>query len=413
MQLSNSEGLGEIIVFEGLSHSLIIHPTIHGEPLLTAQPFYYLEQLESVAQIRFESDSNPITNEKLEYLVDNYLFEYSKRNPKSKISTKAIAGKYWAYDTTNAYAFYDERHTEALVLDRWNDPSVHEIKALDTEDDSDFTDWCLVKNYSDPLFHSYLEGMSKLLDKKIFAIVSPSEERDGFMGKSRLLKIGGDLLTLYQAEQIDGLTMRDIKPDMTSIKVRPGPAFTLESMPVNRVNLTKEYNPVMLSYYFSGLKEFNPLLSFIGFYNAIEYYFEEAPLQLGKTAKTELEQIKCVIEILATNGEISSFIANDFTIKNSISKNIETSSQINIRGFSPTSGNDYISELGRWLYDIRCAVIHSKKTRRGQKTPAFNPYSSHADNMKTALPVIKWLAILCIEKDFELTGTPSINNGAA
>ena len=65
-------------------------------------------------------------------------------------------------------------------------------------------------------------------------------------------------------------------------------------LPVETVHLDKLYNPILLSYYFSGLKEVNPLLSFIGFYNVLEYYFEEAPLLIGKKAKFERDQMECV-----------------------------------------------------------------------------------------------------------------------
>lgn len=406
IQLSNSEGLLEIIVFEGLSHSAFIHPTIHGEPLLTTQAFYYLEQLESVAEIRFEDRDIRLSDQEMEYLIDNYLFEYSKINNKSKISTKVTNGKYWAFDTSDMYAFYDQKNTEALILDALNDESVHAIKPIDPDDNVDFLDWCVIKNYSDEIFHSYLCSMSKLINKKVSVVVSPTSERDGYIGKARLVKCDYGLVDFYQAQRIDDLTIRDIKPSDTSVEIKSSASNTsLESIPVRRVSLNKKYNPTLLSYYFSGLKEYNPLLAYVGFYNAIEYYFEEAPILLGKTAKTESVQIKCVIELLVNNNEILMFIEGmDREFKKCLPLNIETSSGIEISGFAPANNNEYINELGRWLYEIRCAVVHSKKTRKGKQTALFEPYSSQTENIKIAVPIIKWLAILCIEKDFDLYG---------
>lgn len=403
VQLSNSEGLGEIIIFAGLSHSIVIHPTIHAEPLLTAQAFYYLEQLESVAHIRYEENEGQLPYEKLEYLIDNYLFAYSKENPESKISSKAIIGKYWEYDPSDMYGFYDGKKTEALILDEGNDDSVLEIKSLDENDKTYFSDWCLIKNYTDWLFVSYVDEMNKLLGKKVHIHVMPNDERDGYMGKARLLKCGFGLLDFYQAHQLSNISIRDIKPGDTAIKILDRAPEALESIPLRRVDLNKEYNPTLLSYYFSGLKEFNPLLSFIGFYNVLEYYFEEAPCQLGKDAEREKDQIKCVIELITTNTEIETFINSMDTKSLTILRsNLKTSSSIEISSFLPSDINKNIDELGRWLYQIRCAVVHSKKTRNGSETAIFKPYTPQAENMALVVPIVKWLAILCIEKDYEL-----------
>lgn len=392
-------------MFEGLSHSVLVHPTVHGEPLITAQAFYYLEQLESVAEIRFEHGDIMLTHQQMEYLVDNYLFEYSKLNKGSKISTKLVEGKYWLSDVYEMYMQYDQRNTEALVLDSLNDESVHEIKSLDPNDDTDFNDWCVVKNYSDSIFNSYLKSMSELLNKKVFAFVSPTENTDGYIGKLRLLKPDHGLIDYYQAQRIDYLTTRDIKQGCDSIDIKSNTSETaIESISIRRIQLEKEFSPLLLSYYFSGLREYNQLLAFVGFYNVLEYYFEEAPALLNKTAKVEMAQLKCVIELLASCDDIENFItAQEPEMIAKLKSNIKTSSSVEISKLSPASKSDNINDLGRWLYEIRCAIVHSKKTRRGQATAIFEPYSSQAQNISPAIPILKWLAVLCIEKDHALT----------
>ena len=404
LQLSNSVGLSELLMFEGLSHMVLVHPTIHGEPLVTAQAFYYLEQLESVAEIRFEHGDAALTHQQMEYLVDNYLFEYSKINKESKVSTKLVEGKYWNSDVYDFYMQYDQRNTEALVLDCLNDESVHWIKSLDPTDDTDFSDWCVFKNYSDPIFHSYLKSMSDLLNKKVSVFISPTEDSDGYMGKLRLLKLDYGLIDYYQAQKIDHLTTRDIKPGCVSVDIKSSTTETaIESIPVRRIRLEKEYSPLLLSYYFSGLKEQNYLLAFVGFYNVLEYYFEEAPILLGKQAKVEIEQIKCVVELVATCEDIENFIAAlEPSLTKKLGENINSSSSVEISKFAPASKSENINELGRWLYDTRCAIVHSKKTRKGKTTAIFEPYSSHSQNVAPALPFLKWLAVLCIEKDHAL-----------
>ena len=79
---------------------------------------------------------------------------------------------------------------------------------------------------------------------------------------------------------------------------------------------------------------------------------------------------------------------------------LPTSSSISIAGFNEANGAR--KDLARWLYEIRCAVIHSKKTRKGVATATFEPYTSAAQALHQVLPVIRWLAIKCIEADSAL-----------
>ena len=60
-------------------------------------------------------------------------------------------------------------------------------------------------------------------------------------------------------------------------------------------------------------------------------------------------------------------------------------------------------EFARWLYDIRCAVVHSKKTRRGAPVSSFEPYTAASKSVSLGIQIVRWLAILCIEKDHDLT----------
>lgn len=81
-----------------------------------------------------------------------------------------------------------------------------------------------------------------------------------------------------------------------------------------------------------------------------------------------------------------------------------TSTVVSISGVNDTVGA-LRAEVARWLYDIRCAIVHSKKTRKGQPTPAFEPYTSASVAVNLAIPVIRWLAAACMEKDAESCGT--------
>lgn len=409
LQLANSKGLMKVLVFTGLDHSLVVRPTIHGEPLLTAQAFYYLEELESVAQIRYELGERPLSMEDLEYLVDNYLFEYSKMNKRSKMTFKVARGKFWKDSLSEMYVRTDQGHTEALALDLANDSSVINIQALDQTDSIDLSDWRIGHNYVAEPFHNYIDAICGVFEKKVAVVVYPSEERDGYLGKLRVIKSGYGLIDFFQGKALDNISIRDISPSATSISLETSKAsVVVDSLPIERIETTKRHTPILLSHYFSGLKEDNPLKSYVGFYNVLEYYFEEAPTLLGRIAKSEFDQLLCVLEILTTDADIQIFIGGlDSYLSGAIFTDLHTSSGVAIRGLSPVPpNNSHSSDLARWLYEIRCAIVHSKKTRKGRPTPTFEPYSSTAKSVEIALPFVRWLSILCIEKDHELRTSP-------
>ncbi|HHQ4313330.1 TPA: hypothetical protein ACSP7Z_004005, partial [Serratia fonticola] len=62
-----------------------------------------------------------------------------------------------------------------------------------------------------------------------------------------------------------------------------------------------------------------------------------------------------------------------------------------------------LKDVSNWLYQIRCAVVHSKKSRNGKTEAIFEPYSKESENITPALEVIKWFAQKCILKDNQLT----------
>ncbi len=407
LQLSMSKGLSKAIVFHGLEFSVVVHPTIHGDPILTSQGFYYLEQMESVAEIRFETGVPRLNDNQIEYLIDNYLFEYSVIHDESQINTKVTDFKYSRTHISEVYPLYDQFNTQALLLDELNDTSILSIESLEGEPEYYFYDYCLVKAYSDDMIKNHVSALSQLLDKKLLVKMLPTEDRDGYFGKMRLLKCDDGLIDYYQANQFEhGFGPRDIKPDQgwvtLSSEIENVNDFEL---PIETVYLDKKYNPILLPYYFSGLKEVNPLLSFIGFYNVLEYYFEEAPIIINRKARGEKEQIECVLDWLVTDQSITDFFALQSPEFNSIIENeIKTSSTISIKGLDIKIKSNLVRKLSIWMYSIRCAVIHSKKSRNNKDVAIFKPYSEEVSNMAISIPVIKWLAIKCIQKDSELNG---------
>lgn len=301
---------------------------------------------------------------------------------------------------------YDQGNTEVLVLDMANDESILSIESLDENDRAGFNDWCLVKNYSDDIIGNYVSSMSDLVQKKILIKAVPTPERDGYFGKIRLLECNEGLLDYHQAQRIDHcFSPRDITPDKTDVVLESQHESIFDVyVPVESIHLDKKFDPMLLSYYFSGLKEINPLISFIGFYNVLEYYFEEAPKIIETRAKNEKQQLECVVKWLVNDTNITDFFNEKgvyYQLK--AKKKIETSTEVDIQGFD-FKNNEKSKSLSLWLYSVRCAIVHSKKSRNGAVTAIFKPYSEEADNILHVIPVVKWLAVLCIEKDSDLSG---------
>ena len=108
-----------------------------------------------------------------------------------------------------------------------------------------------------------------------------------------------------------------------------------------------------------------------------------------------------MVELLVTDQEVSEFIGSLDTKEIALIKaDLPTSSGIKIDKYNDAAGAG--KGLARWLYEIRCAVVHSKKTRKGQLTPTFEPYTAESQALRRVAPVIRWLAVKCVEKDSDL-----------
>jgi hypothetical protein len=146
--------------------------------------------------------------------------------------------------------------------------------------------------------------------------VIPSEERDGYFGKLRVIKPQAPYIDVFQATTLEniypsslGATHDDDVP--TRFHLSNSATYGCETeLSVEKIKATKIYAPILLSHFFSGVKETNPLKAYLAYYNVIEYYFEEAPALLSKTARTELEQLTCVMELLTTEADVAAKLAS-------------------------------------------------------------------------------------------------------
>jgi hypothetical protein len=313
---------------------------------------------------------------------------------------KVNKAAFWVDDPTSLYIQSDYGHTEALAIDQMNDPAVRSIDAIDPSDDIDLNDWDIGRNYGTSNLPAYIEDVRSILEKRVRVVILPTSERDGYIGKLRVVKPLSPYVDYFQARDLDSLQARDIALDATEVRlcstVLSGAEQTLS---VERVSVSREYNPILLSHFFSGVKELSPLKGYLSFYNVLEHYFDEAPRLLGRSARTELEQLKCIVELLVAESDVKNMLAG--TPKSNalrVTSDLPTSSGISIKRLDAQATN-LRDELCRWLYDIRCAVVHSKKTRKGIATASFEPYSDRSKNVELAIPFVRALAQLCIEWD--------------
>lgn len=405
LQLSGGKGLGRLILFQGLKYPILVKPAIYGSPLLSAQGIYFLEQMESVGHVR---DEEELSYPELEYVLDNYLFQFAKDHPDTCMTSRAAEGTFWLDDPSSMYHSADHRLTDTLALDQLNDPTVLQIEALDPTDDVDLCGWDIGGNYARAVLTEHVEKISKLLQTKVNVMVMPSEERDGYFGKLKVVVPQERYIDLFQAialEDVDPSSFgRSLSNVPTAMSLQDSNTYGCETeLAIETITATRMYAPILLSHFFSGVKETNPLKAYLAYYNVLEYYFEEAPQLLSKPARTELEQLKCVLELLTTEADIAAKLASvDPAERFAIAAPLNPSVGPAILGvdLSQTSLRD---DLARWLYEIRCAVVHSKKTRRGAPASSFEPYAMSSNNVRTGITIVRWLAILCTEKDNELS----------
>jgi hypothetical protein len=399
MPLTNSRGLGKVVFFSGLKFPMAITPSLMGEPIITSQAFYFLERLDSVAMMRLESPADIPSEREMEYVVDNYLFEYSKKHPDSKLTSKITEFVYWQDDPADHYFRYDWRLTECLVLDTLNDGTITECQDPNHPSKDCFYDWCLFRAYFQDAIEEYRKKLQAAMS--ITATVTTQDHSSLGTGTFNLpiIKVAGSILTLEQAEMF-GVIEPD-RPGAASLEYvvsRGMPSESNFGIEQELVTATSLHDAQLLAYYFSAVRDFSPISQFKNYYNVLEYFFEEAPVKLGVVANFEKDQIESVLRWAVSPSDLSRQLQSlPAGVSNRISQARATSSGEVISGVN-LSAPDIIGDYTSHVYQLRNACIHSKKTRKGATTPRIAPSTAEEDILKDEMPVMQWLAIQCIEK---------------
>jgi hypothetical protein len=272
LQLSGIEGIGRLILFQGLKYAVLVKPTVYGNPVLTGQGMYFLEQMESVAHVR---DEQELSSSELEYILDNYLFEFAKRHAETRMTFRITEGRFWEDDGSSMYNSADQLLTLTLALDQPNDPSVLQIDALDPSDSIDLSHWDIGVNYAKAVLAEYVENVSALLEKKVVVKVLPSDERDGYFGKLRVVDPQAPYIDAFQAAALEDIDLRSLRANCgngvpASLTLLGSKTYGCETeLPVETIAATKYYAPILLSHFFSGVKEMNPLKAYLAYYNVL------------------------------------------------------------------------------------------------------------------------------------------------
>ncbi len=285
-----------------------------------------------------------------------------------------------------------------MALDTLNDSSIIDVKNDDFKSKEHWYDWCLVSNYTSEYIENYINSMKSIIKKTVD--VELDGHRDIGSGKYNLplLQCNKGLIDFHQAQMLEVINTDKLNNNSAEILVSRGmPSDSNFILPVEVFNTTVKYNADLLSYYFAGVREHLPISKFRSFYNVLEYFFEDAPIQIGETARNEREQISCVIRWSSDDLKLKNLITtlgNDFIIQ--IENDLVSSTGVIINAISINSSQLAI-DISEWLYSIRCACIHSKKTRRGNVSARLVPYSNDEELIAIAIPIIQHLAIECIE----------------
>jgi len=242
--------------------------------------------------------------------------------------------------------------------------------------------------------------MEKLINTKVNVETYNHNELGTGKFELSLVQVDKSILTYHQAVMLEVLSSNNIQEKDGEVIISRGISMKGDfTLPLEKIHVNKYYDAELLSYYFAGVREHLPISKFRCFYNVLEYFFEEAPMELGERTKNEREQISCVVRLVSTDFSILDFInSKGIEYKNKIQDEMIPSSGVKINGIN-ISGNDFENKIASWLYDIRCAIIHSKKTRKGNVEARFVPYTNDEKLADIAIPIIQQLAIRCIERD--------------
>jgi len=275
--LTHSKGFKTIIKFTGLDCPFRIIPSLPSQlNFFTRQPYYFLEDIEAIGCLDFPYGWNKDPKDTMA-IADNYLFQYSLRNPESRLTARSYeAAPYqpWKVDENKEYLRVDNDHIEFREPSLISEMESHELVFFYRQRSEVGVDGEVIRPFNE-LYEVCREGFEKFLESK-------SSE-----GKIRLNSVP------YAAGELEAFFFIDL-PHNTSKEevVEIFKSYGIDEskfLPFEFIECHEKYNQTLLEFYFAALRDVSPLTEFKNYYNIIEYFFEEAAIQkLKADLKLEL-----------------------------------------------------------------------------------------------------------------------------
>jgi len=441
LPLTNSRGLGKFVRFDYRVSSefdmpIIISPHILRleSPFLTRQGYYFLSYVDCVIRKLIpEIPENPTgvlkpqdeTLQAYRKAVNDCLFEYSLANPESRLTIHSdeqipyIEGEY-SQEIQNSqtgenveYLAVDGKRVFLLKPEAVN--LFEEIHKKYLKEIGEIKEKIPTKNRHQsirlnetPYNHEELLAISKFIppDNSIPKTIKNTDTIDD---QEKLL---------IQREWFIGTFIRDYFPILQNI-----PALKLHRIRTEFFRVKNTYNPVLLNFYFAGLRSLSPITEFGGYYNVIEYYFEIAALDKAKSElishmddlkvsdnlteysellkkaqppSDEKNQIREVIKKYVSTDRIKGFLKQG--ISGETKKHFESYSHPDIQHLKITNP-DLQTAIADRIYKFRNAVFHSKKTWKGKEALSIHPFSiEESQILKHEVLLVKMVAQEIIKK---------------
>ena len=447
--LTNSKGLKKILQFDGLGLRITILPSVEtlGEPLLTKQAFYFLGDIEAVGKTRLKTDSilYECLDEEfqrdaiIEYILDNYLFNYSISNDESKLTSKVKRYRFLSTEYRDRYVLGDKANTKYLAVDTLNDRSILLCKDTVDPEMSFESDWRLFNNYFMSIHSKYVAEIESILDRKITL-----KTKSDSVIEEETLPVVKFLSKPYKHEELE--QMSHIGYVDKSDRHLKGGFYEYSSsssanskIPMEHMFAKDFHNKYLLDVYFAGLREHSPTVQFKHFYNVLEYLFEDVTvfeckkhlpeevaesitdLSDWKNWKNKLShnfpyaknkimaeetQLKIVVNLFIDKVEFTKKIRDfDRNIRDHFLKPILINKKITIHPLD-LNDNNILDKYSERIYFTRNSIMHTKRTRYGKAAFTILPFSESELFLQREIPLLQFVAQKVIQKEkdiFEFT----------
>lgn len=440
--LTNSEGLGKVLQFDGLGLKITVLPHIEtlGEPTLTKQAAYFLDDVEAAAKVRLEENSDLCKFLKehqrdavIEYILDNYLFVYSVLNDESRITSKVAKGKFLDTTIKDRFILGDKGNIKYLAVDTLNDRSILSCKDTADPEFSFESDWKLLNNYFANIYDQYIEKIDSILDRKIVLKTKDTEETLPILAFVRKPYKYEELVQI--SNYIDYVEEND--PHLKSGIYEYDDNYVKFKIPMQHILARDFHNKYLLDMYSAGLRERSSTVQFKHFYNIIEYVFEDATVEecrkhlpdsiarlvvdlsdwkswgnrLDKGFRydksklnTEETQLRIAINLFVEKNEFTEKVMSFNTeMKEHFLKPAALTKEVKIPALN-LNDNNLLDKYSSRIYTLRNGVIHTKRKIHGKRIPAILPFSDAEIFLEKENLLLRFVVQKMIQREKEIFG---------